>query len=274
MGWKPLTTIQLTTDWQFSVPTDADHFRFNLTVPSTVVELLRVDIAQSFFNNNQVDFFNEQSVEFDKENSTILSLIKPYGLTERRIAVRKDTRFYASPPWLLSVDSFVYEDATQDLTNYLLERFQGLIPLFSETDLADAIAKKLMVYFNLTDNNGSNDCGDNTQLIPRQTNIPCEKGIPILIAAGNKKRRSLTIKNYGNKPLILGRSAEVDSVEGTITDVTQRFESIPPGKGFPFPVDEGCIYKGDVFALPRFNGEIEVIEWTKEIIPEQEPEGE
>ncbi len=265
MGWKPLTTIQLTENWQFSLPTDADHFRFNLTVPPTVVEPLRIDIAQSFFDNNQVDFFNEQSVEFDQENR-ILSLIKPYGLTERRIAVRRDTRFYASPPWLLSVDYFAYDDATQDLTNYLLERFQGLIPLFSETDLADAIAEKIMTYFDLKENEGiGTGCGDNIQLVPRRKVVDCTRNTPLLLIGSNKKRRSLDIKNYGDQKLVLAQSATTDE-SGVITEIDQRFEEIPAMKGFPFPSPNGCVYKGDVYALPKFDGRVEITEWVKEVI--------
>ncbi len=251
--WQILGRFRLENNWVLLPTINSEIFRVTHNISTANIErqYLKARIATGIKKNGRFNPYKPQLLTYDKE--------------PRMIPLEGFPKELGNP--FLGAQRL---DDSPILWDVLIEAFPSVN---AQDNLVDRIVKQLM-YFNLTNQNGSNDCGDNTQLIPKQTNIPCEKGVPVLIAAGDNKRRSLTIKNYGNKPLILGRSVEVDPEEGTVTDVKQRFESIPPGKGFPFPVDEGCIYKGDVFALPRFNGEIEVIEWTKEMIPEQEPEGE
>ena len=129
----------------------------------------------------------------------------------------------------------------------------------AQDNLVDEIVKRIMTYFDLDQN-------DEVQLIPKQQKFTVEKNQPLLLAGANHARRFLTIKNFGQSELVLGRDAEVDPANGNVKALNQRFESIPASKGYPLPNDNGCIYKGDVYALPKFDGEVEVIEWEKQVM--------
>ncbi|MDJ0674406.1 MAG: hypothetical protein QNJ36_03220 [Calothrix sp. MO_167.B42] len=104
--WKPLTTVQLSKDWQFSLITQSKCFRFRLTVSQSIVEPLKVDVAQSIFDGSDVDFLGVQTVDFDKAKSIIIPFNTPDFLTDTRVAVKQNTHFYRSPVWLLSVDYY------------------------------------------------------------------------------------------------------------------------------------------------------------------------
>lgn len=106
MGWKPLTTIQLSKDWQFSSIIESKCFRFRLTVPQSIVEPLKVDISQSIFDGNDVDFLDVLTVDFDKAKSIIILFNTPDFFTDTRVAVKQNTRFYRSPVWLLTIDYY------------------------------------------------------------------------------------------------------------------------------------------------------------------------
>ncbi len=141
----------------------------------------------------------------------------------------------------------------------------------AQDNLVDEIIKAIMTLFDLDSINSNSGCGDNVQLIPYKRTVECNRNVPILLVPERPKRRALTIKNHGVKDLILGRSAVVDDTTGEITDIGERFEQIPGRKGYDFPSPQGCIYKGNVYVLPKFDGVVEVVEWRKEVI---EPSGE
>lgn len=159
-------------------------------------------------------------------------------------------------------------DLQQNLWTIKIERYTGI--LNTNTYLTNGIVEKIMTLFNLDSPEYDSNCGENTQLIPYKNIINCVNNQPVLLAGENKKRRFLTIKNYGQKPLVLGQSVITDETAGEMTEISQDFEQIPARKGYRMPSSEGCIYKGDVYALPKFDGQVEVLEWRKEMIPNDE----
>ncbi len=147
-------------------------------------------------------------------------------------------------------------DDSPVLWDVIIEAFPAVN---AQDNLVNPIVSRIMTYFDLDQNN-------EVQLVPKRQKFTVEKNQPLLIAGVNKSRRFLTIKNFGESELILGRDADIDPANGNVKALNQRFETIPASKGYPLPNDNGCIYKGDVYALPKFDGKVEVIEWEKEII--------
>lgn len=96
MAWNPLTTLNLTIDWQFTEPVEGSFFRFSHEgAPSgNLYSVAQAEIAP----DGSISIYGGEIVTVDRTLSDVIRLPKPGSFTYRRIAIKK----LPNPPTLES----------------------------------------------------------------------------------------------------------------------------------------------------------------------------
>ncbi len=243
MTWTFLGRLQLENNWVLLPEVDSEIFRIShIQIPNVQGKYLKAAIAVGVEIEGRFNPYRPKLLTYSEHPEIIPLEGFPSQLGIPRLAVQRLDD--SSVSWDIAIEAFP--------------------KLNTQDNLVNEITKAIMTLFDLDSERG------NCNLLPQKSIVECTKGVPILLVGENSKRRALTIKNYGEKALILGRSAAVEQTTGSLLDLNQRFEDIPRRKGYNFPSFDGCIYKGDVYALPKFDGQVEVIEWSQQAPPSED----
>lgn len=96
MSWQPLNQINLTDDWQFTDPTDAEFFKIR---HSNVGSIARALICQATIIESEIFLF--QVREISANQNEILQIIKPAIFDNRRLGF---CQIYGESSWNIQID--------------------------------------------------------------------------------------------------------------------------------------------------------------------------
>lgn len=106
MSWQPLNQLNLTEDWQFTDPTDADWFKFR---HSNLGSVARALICQATIIDDEV--FLHQIREISANQNEIWQIAKPAIFENRRLGF---CQIYGGLNWNLQID---FEDTIMPTSN-------------------------------------------------------------------------------------------------------------------------------------------------------------
>lgn len=100
MGWESITSMSLTSSWQYTEPVEGELFRLIYPDQNSIA---RAFICQcELQSDGSLDFYGIQRINANQRE--ILVLQKPYCFSERRIAIKQ---IYGGYQWQVGLEQFM-----------------------------------------------------------------------------------------------------------------------------------------------------------------------
>lgn len=113
MTWLPVQTITTSVNWVETEPVQGNLFRLINSSNSQNTSQLRLRIAQAFREDGKLNIFDIRKILYKFENEIFL-FIKPPGLVDRRIAVKRDDLL--TDDWTVQIEVLAASEENDDFT--------------------------------------------------------------------------------------------------------------------------------------------------------------
>jgi hypothetical protein len=219
MGWVSIGSFNLTREWVFTQPIDAQIFRIKHTAElgSFKNSYLKAVVATAFIDEGQeVNIFEPKRLSYRQERE-IFTFYYPAGIRQQTLAFKRLDKTDFN--WIIEAEFFRADSQQDDFANYLTTRFGEIM-------------------FYLIERGGASNIN------PNSGNFGAKTTVERLLEA-NSNRRALIIRTSNHR---------VEIYAGKNQDGTGKtlIESVGPNGLFQLPNNNG-VYQGDIFVQSKSN---------------------
>lgn len=244
MPWQSLGEFQLTKDWRFTDPVEAEIFRiFHRPIPNKPERTLRGVVAQGFIDeDSQLNRFSSKLFTHG-EDLEVFTFYFPAGLNEHSIIIKRldDSQI----DWFVRIEYYYSNNPTEDYQNYLLTRFgSDAITQFSQTLVNNTISN--MSLYPLLSTGSTSPKSEVKKLL-------ANKSTKILSA--NDSRTQIRLYSAGHSILL---ATGFDETGKPLEEILR----MPPNYYHEDVITSAGMYKGDIYALSSSETNITVIEFS------------
>ncbi|PAX60040.1 hypothetical protein [Brunnivagina elsteri] len=215
MAWLALGEINLTQDWEFTIPVVGEVFRIiHKPINNTDNKYLKAVVAQGFVDE-KLNIFNPQRLSYRSE-SEIFTFYFPSGIAQQKLCLKRLD--YTDIDWIIEAEVYQAANPLEELSNYLKARF-------GETTIMDYLVSTSSGF---------------RSVFPTTVETMAEFSDVTEIVGRNPNRLHLIIR-AGLQEISLFTNIAADG------SGLNLIEKVPAGQLFILP-NNGGIYKGDIFA--------------------------